>query len=144
MIAEAHQILLIEDDPDMHHAVRAMLPEPEFHVTCCATGPAGLEAMRRAPPDLVLLDIMLATPSEGFHLCYVMKEEPQLRDVPVIMISAIGERVGMDYAKNWAPTMCPPEAFLEKPLDATTLQRRARNSCSEYLDDSAERYILVK
>lgn len=126
MIAEGYHILLIEDDPDMHHAVRAMLPEPEFHVTCCATGPAGLEAMRRDPPDLVLLDIMLATPSEGFHLCYVMKEEPRLRDVPVIMISAIGERVGMDYAKELGSDYVPAEAFLEKPLDAATLQRTVR------------------
>ncbi|HKQ47945.1 MAG TPA: response regulator [Phycisphaerae bacterium] len=126
MIAEGYHILLIDDDPDIHHAVRAMLPEPEFHVTCCATGPTGLEAMRQSPPDLVLLDIMLATPSEGFHLCYVMKEEPRLRDVPVIMISAIGERVGMDYAKELGTDYVPAEAFLEKPLDAATLQRAVR------------------
>jgi DNA-binding response OmpR family regulator len=126
MIAEGYHILLIEDDLDMHHAVRAMLPKPEFHVTCRATGPAGLEAMRQDPPDLVLLDIMLATPSEGFHLCYLMKEDPRLCDVPVIMISAIGERVGMDYAKELGTDYVPAEAFLEKPLDAGTLQRTVR------------------
>ena len=75
MNPEGYSILLIEDDLDIHHAVRAMLPKPEFRVVCCNNGPTGLEALRRNPPDLVLLDIMLATPSEGFHICYEMKED---------------------------------------------------------------------
>ncbi len=121
-----YHILLIEDDLDMHHAIRAMLPEAEFELTCCSTGPAGLAAMRKDPPDLLLLDIMLATPSEGFHLCYQMKEDDRLREVPVIMISAIGRRMGMDYAKELGTEYAPAEAFLEKPFDAATLLKSVR------------------
>lgn len=126
MPTEPYRILLIEDDPDMHVAVRAMLPASEFALTACSTGPAGMEAMRRQPPDLLLLDIMLATPSEGFHLCYQMKEDPRLRDVPVIMISAIGRRTGMDYARELGTEYAPAEAFLEKPFDAATLLATVR------------------
>jgi DNA-binding response OmpR family regulator len=121
-----YRILLIEDDLDMHHAIRSILPEPEFHVTCCSTGQAGWEAMRQEPPDLLLLDIMLATPSEGFHICYQMKEDPRLRHVPVLMISAIGQRMGMDYARELGTDYVPADAFLEKPFDAAALVQTAR------------------
>jgi DNA-binding response OmpR family regulator len=121
MKKDAYHILLIEDDPDMHHAIRAMLPVREFELTSCSTGPAGLEAMRRDPPDLVLLDIMLATPSEGFHLCYQIKASESLCHVPIVMISAIGKRIGMDYAAELGSEYVPADAFLEKPFDARAL-----------------------
>jgi CheY-like chemotaxis protein len=120
MSGERHRILLIEDDLDMHHAIRAML-EPEFELTCCSTGPAGLAEMLRAPPDLLLLDIMLATPSEGFHLCYQIKDDPRLREIPVVMISSIGKRIGLDYASELGSEYVPADAFVEKPFDARTL-----------------------
>lgn len=123
----SYRILLIEDDLDMHHAVRAMLPSPEFELTCCTTGPAGMEVLRRQRPDLVLLDIMLATVSEGFHLCYQMKDDEQLRDIPVVMISAIGQRMGMDYAKELGSEYVPADAFVEKPFDARTLLKTIRS-----------------
>lgn len=122
MGAEPYEILLIDDDQDMHFAVRAMLSPPRYHITACSTGPAGFEALKRKRPDIVLLDIMLATPSEGFHLCYAIKEDPQTRDIPVIMISAIGSKIGMDYAKELGSEYVPADAFLEKPLDAAVLR----------------------
>lgn len=127
MNADTYRILLIDDDPDMHHAVRAMLPAGEFALTCCSTGPAGLEALRRERPDLVLLDIMLSTPSEGFHLCYQIKEDATLRDIPVVMISAIGQRIGMDYAHELGTEYVPADAFVEKPFDARTLLNTIRS-----------------
>lgn len=126
MDTEVHRILLIEDDLDMHHAVRAILREPEFRLTCCATGPSGWESMQREPPDLLLLDIMLAKPSEGFHICYQMKDDPRLRDVPVIMISAIGHKMGMDFARELGTDYVPADAFLEKPFDANSLRQSVR------------------
>lgn len=139
MSETTHRILLIEDDPDMHHAIRAMLPEPEFHVTCCLTGPAGLAAAQREPPDLILLDIMLATPAEGFHLCYQVKEDARLRHIPVVMISAIGRRTGMDYARELGTEYVPADAFLEKPLDARTLLATVRSLLGRRSNEHAGR-----
>lgn len=126
MTDEKHQILLIEDDLDMQQAIRVMLPEKEFALTACSTGPAGLEALRHSPPDLVLVDIMLATPSEGFHLCYQIKDNPKWRHIPVIMVSAIGVKTGVDYARELGSEYVPADAFLEKPIDARTLLQAIR------------------
>jgi DNA-binding response OmpR family regulator len=123
-------ILLIEDDLDMQHAIRAMLEPEGCRVEIASTGPQGLAAMRRNPPDLLLLDIMLATPSEGFHIAYEMKADDVLRDIPIIMTSAIGHTMGMDFAKELGTDYVPADAFLEKPLSARVL----RETVQEVLD----------
>ena len=48
----------------------------------------GVEAARKDPPDLILLDIMLSSPSEGFHLAYDLSKDDDLQDIPIIMISS--------------------------------------------------------
>ncbi len=116
-------ILLIDDDPDIEHVIRVLLPAPQFRVDCRHSGPRGLEAMRADPPDLLLLDIMLASPSEGFHLCYEIRQDEALRHVPIVMISAIGARMGMDYAREIGSEYLPADAFLEKPLESALLRK---------------------
>ena len=122
MSGNGKRILLIEDDVDMHTAVKMILEPEGYQVTCCLTGPAGLESMRAERPDLVLLDIMLSSPSEGFHLAYEMKADDTLKDIPVIMISAIGKKTGMDFARELGSDYVQAERFLEKPFDAQTLR----------------------
>jgi len=119
-------ILLIEDDVDMQHAVRTMLAPDGYRIEVASTAGQSLEAMRRDPPDLVLLDIMLSTPSEGFHIAYEMRADDLLKTIPIIMTSAIGRTMGMDYAKEVGSAYVPADAFLEKPLDARILRDTVR------------------
>ncbi len=121
-MADNETILLIEDDADIHEAVKMILEPAGYTVLCEATGPGGLATMAKTKPDLVLLDIMLETPSEGFHIAYQMKQDDTLKGVPIIMLSAIGKKTGMDYAKELGTDYVPAERFLEKPFDAATLR----------------------
>ena len=115
-------IVFIDDDPDMHLVVKMIL-EPEGHkVVCCLTGPEGLEKIRHQLPDLVLLDIMLAHPSEGLQVACQMRHDDRLKDIPIIMLSAIGETVGKDYYTEVCPGTASGDMFLEKPFDAPTLR----------------------
>ena len=68
MTDQGARILLIDDDTDMHLVVEVMLADEGYQLTCCRTGGAGLEAMRRQRPDLILLDIMLSEPTEGLQV----------------------------------------------------------------------------
>lgn len=122
MSAEGKHIVLIEDDADMHEAIKMILEPQGFRITCCSTGPEGLETVRRNPPDLILLDIMLSSPSEGFHLSYEMRQDEALAKIPIIMISAIGDTMGMDFAKELGSDYIQAEMFLEKPLEAAKLR----------------------
>lgn len=120
-MSDTRKILLIDDDPDMHHSVKAMLEPRGFEIICCLTGPEGVAKAREERPDLILLDIMLSSPSEGFHLAYDLSKDDELKDIPIIMISAIGSLMGMDYAKELGTDYVRAEKFLDKPIDAKTL-----------------------
>jgi CheY-like chemotaxis protein len=116
------RITLIDDDPDVHLAVRMIL-EPQGHqLTCYQSGPAGLQAIRNDPPDLVLLDIMLTHPSEGLQIACEMRRDAHLKHIPLILLSAIGESVGMEYSRQTCPDAMPADLFVEKPFDAAALR----------------------
>ena len=136
MPATAMRIMVIEDDADMRDAIRDMLASEGYEIECYPTGPLVLEALRRSPPDLLLLDIMLATPAEGFHVAYEMKDDARLKDVPIIIISAIGQRMGMDYMRELGTEFLPADAFLEKPLSAKILRETIQKVLSGAKADS--------
>jgi DNA-binding response OmpR family regulator len=121
-------ILLIDDDADIHEAVKMILEPAGYQVECALTGPAGLEAARRRTPDLILLDIMLDSPSEGFHLAYELKKDDLLKTVPIVIISSIGKTMGMDYAKELGSDYVPVDQFLDKPFDAATLRNAVQKA----------------
>ena len=114
-------VLVIDDDPDVQLALTCILERAGYAVTSCATAEDGLATAVRLHPQVILLDVMLSSPSEGFHLAYKLKEDEALRSIPIIMISAIGARMGLDYAKELGSDYLPVEKFLDKPLDSRTV-----------------------
>jgi DNA-binding response OmpR family regulator len=116
-------ILVIDDDPDVREALKLILEPKGFELTVCATGPAGREAAARRVPDLIMLDIMLSTVSEGFHMAYEFRKDEALANVPIIIISSIGDTVGIDFSKELGTDYMPAESFLTKPLQAATVLR---------------------
>ena len=116
------RILLIDDDPDIHLAVQMILETLGYKVACYQTGQAGLEAIRREPPDLVLLDIMLTHPSEGLQVACELRRDNHLKSIPLILMSSIGQSIGMEYGREVCPDAMSADMFLEKPFDAKTLR----------------------
>ena len=116
------RILLIDDDPDIHLAVQMILEPLGHKVTCYQIGQAGLEAIRREPPDLVLLDIMLSYPSEGLQIACELRRDNHLKSIPLILMSSIGQSIGMEYGREACPDAMSADMFLEKPFDAKTLR----------------------
>ncbi len=126
MNVKNRRILLIDDDPDMHLVMKTILEPEGYDVACSLTGSGGLESMRRQPPDLVLLDIMLTDPSEGLRVACEMRHDAQLKGIPIIMISAIGETIGQDYYSEVCPGTASGDLFLEKPFDPLTVREAVR------------------
>ena len=86
------EIMIVDDQPENLTVLRKMLSEEGFVVRPAISGPLALKAVRETPPDLILLDIMMPE-MDGFEVCRRLKEDEDLRDIPVIFVSALNETV---------------------------------------------------
>ncbi|MBM3507814.1 MAG: phosphate regulon transcriptional regulatory protein PhoB [Alphaproteobacteria bacterium] len=83
-------ILVVEDEAPLAEVLRYNLEGEGFRVAVAGDGRSALERLEETPPDLVVLDWMLPEVS-GLEICRTMRRRPELREVPVIMLTAKGE-----------------------------------------------------
>lgn len=83
----SERILVIDDEPDLRELVRVNLDQAGFRVETAGSGREALASLRRAPPDLVILDLMLPDVS-GTELCRKLRSDPSLGELPIIMLTA--------------------------------------------------------
>ena len=81
------KILCIEDEPQMIDLIKLILENKGYEVIGAEGGQQGLELMRSEKPDLILLDLMMPE-MDGGDVFHHMKEEVDLRDLPVIVVTA--------------------------------------------------------
>lgn len=86
------RILLIEDEPDIAEVLQYNLQKEGFQVELASRGDAGLEAVRRDSPDLILLDLMLPG-LDGLELTRLLKRDPASAYLPIVMLTARSEEV---------------------------------------------------
>lgn len=84
------RILIVEDDRDIVELVRYNLTQDGFQVTAANDGAAGLATVKKHPPDLLLLDLMLPRLS-GLEICKAIRRESSLNRLPILMLTARGE-----------------------------------------------------
>ncbi|MEM7411111.1 MAG: ATP-binding protein [Myxococcota bacterium] len=84
------EVLVVEDNTDMRRLLAHLLGQ-EFRVRTASNGREGLEAVRDRLPHVVLTDVMMPEMS-GTELCAAIKGEPELRDVPVVLVTSKAER----------------------------------------------------
>lgn len=114
------ELLVIEDDEIVARTIERSLRGHEFHVTVANSGVQGLQAARRRPPALVLLDVIMPG-MDGYAVCREMRADPLLTEVPIIFLTAkskdedkiTGFRAGADD-------------YLTKPFNVDELLLRVR------------------
>jgi two-component system KDP operon response regulator KdpE len=80
-----HLILVVDDEPRILRLIQTNLKLAGYSVLCAGDGPSGLEIVERENPDLVILDILLVGPFDGYAVCERIRE---FSDVPVLMLTA--------------------------------------------------------
>jgi CheY-like chemotaxis protein len=115
------KILIIDDDIDLVEAMRLILESAGFEVIDAQDGKKGIEKITSGSPDLVILDVMMGTQDEGFHVAYQIKNNPDTSDIPVIILTAVGQETGFSFDKEKDEDFLPVSEFLEKPVDPDTL-----------------------
>jgi formate transporter len=118
------QVLVVDDDPDFVEITRKILTTEGYNVSSAANGEQALQAMQAKRPDLVLLDVMMATPLEGVNLARKMSGDASLATIPIIMISSIDSS---EYADRLPSDMqIPIDAWISKPVNPEHLLRTIR------------------
>ncbi len=120
------KVLIIDDDIDLVEAMRLTLENAGFEVIDAQDGLRGLERARDEKPDLVILDVMMGSQDEGFHVAYQMRQDAELRGIPIIMLTAIGQETGFKFDKDKDEDFLPVEEFIEKPVDPQKLIEKVK------------------
>ncbi len=110
------RILIIDDELDMAETMSVLLQDEGYDSSAIDDGAIGLEIMQKSVPDLVILDVMMPL-VKGLDVLKSMKENPKLRSIPIILISASKEpEVEGD---KW-------DVFLRKPFDIYKLMEEIK------------------
>ena len=114
-MSAAGKILVVDDDPDFVEYTRIVLESQGYEVQTAATSDVALQMMREDRPDVALLDVMMSYVLDGLNLTRQMRDDPELKDVPIVMISAIvsREEAGVFPTDEYLSV----DAFLTKPVD---------------------------
>src|SRR4030042_3872549 len=99
MVNLGKKILLIEDEEIITDLLKRKLTKEGYRVDVARDGEQGLEKMRNDKPDLVLLDIIMPKLG-GFEVMERMRQDKELKNIPVIIISNSGQPVELDRAKE--------------------------------------------
>lgn len=92
------RVLVIDDSPTILRVVQLVLSKADYEVITAPDGEQGIAMARAAPPDVILLDFVMPR-MNGYQVCRTLAETSDLRDVPVILMSAKGDQVGERFVR---------------------------------------------
>jgi len=117
-------ILIIDDDRDLVNSIRIVLESKDYNVRVAYNGKEGFGKIEEKTPDLIVLDVMMATDTEGFDLAFKLKNNPEYQGTPIVMITAFPKKMaeeGPDKFQHILGESWPVSHFLEKPIDPEEL-----------------------
>ena len=113
-------VLIVDDDPDLVETVGMLLESKGYEVGKAYDGIEGEEAIKKRRPDVVVLDVMMPR-KDGYKLCKELKSNKWTQDIPVILLTAVGEAVSTTTYTHAEGMSTEAEDFIPKPVDAKTL-----------------------
>jgi two-component system, OmpR family, phosphate regulon response regulator PhoB len=134
----AIRILVVDDEPDLLDLVRLSLSEAGFAVETAGSGQQALEALRRAAPDLVVLDLMLPD-MPGTEVCRFIRSRPETADVLVLMLTAKSEEVDRIVGFELGA-----DDYVTKPFSPRELVLRVRALLRRRAGSGGERSLLER
>jgi len=115
------EILVVDDDEDLAEALSAVLKSAGYSVTWAANGTEAWRKAQDSPPDLALVDVIMDSVSEGVQLTHRFRRDEKLKDVPIIMLTAVNQKLPLHLGQETGEGYLPVDKFLEKPVDPAVL-----------------------
>jgi len=112
------RILIVDDESDIVSTIQYRLKFCEFDVITASNGKEGLEKTANERPDLILLDINMPV-MDGHEMLERLKNHPDLKDIPVIMLTAYSDKRDIVKAAEFGIA-----DYVTKPFDFTELMEK--------------------
>ena len=116
------KILIVDDDPDITEAMRVILENKNYIVSNAGGIEQAMESLEEELPDLIILDVMMSTTQDGFILSRKLKADDKYKDIPILMLTSIKDKMGIDFKsaagdESWLPV----DEYLTKPVKPDVL-----------------------
>jgi len=112
-------IAIIDDDPDILDTSSLVLNSKGFKIITANNPDDGYKIVKENAPDLIILDVMLNEPDDGFFLAQKFRKEKI--DTPIIMYTSVSKAIGMEFGIN---ELVPVNEFVEKPISPAELIKK--------------------
>jgi two-component system, OmpR family, alkaline phosphatase synthesis response regulator PhoP len=112
----ANKVLVIDDDNEFVEAMTNVLDAKGYEVDSAPNGKVGIAKAKERKPDIILLDVMMTTKSEGFDVARELNKDKKLKDVPIIMITGVRKEMKLPFGFEPDETWLPVKGVLEKPV----------------------------
>ena len=116
MTKKVKTILIVDDDVDFVESNKDLFETQGYRVLSAATGAAGLALAKQERPDLMILDVMMATETEGFEISRQIPEQPELKTMRVLLVTGIRKAMSLPFEFQPDQTWLPVNEVLEKPV----------------------------
>jgi DNA-binding response OmpR family regulator len=113
-------VLIVDDDPDLVETVAMMLESKGYEVGKAYDGVEGEDSIKGRRPDLLVLDVMMPR-KDGYQLCAELKADSKTQDIPIILLTAVGEAVPTTSYTHAQGMSTEAEEYIPKPVDTKTL-----------------------
>jgi len=112
------KILLIDDDEDLLRSFQVILESSGFDVIASNEGKNGFIILKKDKPDLLVLDVMMSTKLEGYDMLRVIKNEPEYKKMPIILLTGMRDQLEIDLLSALEDELLFPNVSLQdKPID---------------------------
>ena len=119
-MSDKKYILVVDDDPDLVETVAMMLESKGCEVGMAYDGIEGEESIKARRPDLIILDIMMPR-KDGYVLCAELKANPNTRDIPVVLLTAVGDAVPSTTYTHADGMSTEADDYIPKPIETEGL-----------------------
>jgi CheY-like chemotaxis protein len=126
------KILIIDDDADAVDLIRIALEANNYDVFSAGNGTEGLKLVKEIRPDLIILDVMMDTATEGFQVSYQLRsndpksEYREFCRTPIIMMTGVSQQLHMKFSPKQDGDYLPVDEFLEKPVRVDSLLEKIK------------------
>jgi len=114
---EKKRILVVDDEPDFASIVQGNLEKAGFAVDVAYDGVEGLKKVRQHPPDAIVLDVMMPE-MDGYEMCAVLKKDPKLAGIPVVLLTAVASRVTSTRYSHYDGMSTEADDYIPKPASS--------------------------